>query len=111
MFRNPLVDAAVVLIVVLLIFGPKRLPMLGRSLGQGMREFKDSITGNSSADEEGDRPELTESTAMPQAGSPATPQTTSAPAAERNPEPTPEGAPGPGPGRESAEVGPRENRS
>jgi sec-independent protein translocase protein TatA len=44
MFRNPLIDAAVVLIVVLLFFGPKRLPQLGRSLGEGMREFKDSIT-------------------------------------------------------------------
>src|SRR5258708_5603565 len=51
MFRNPLVDAAVVLVVVLLIFGPKRLPMLGRSLGQGMREFKDSITGSSKHDD------------------------------------------------------------
>ena len=47
MFRNPLTDAIVVLVVVLLIFGPKRLPDLGRSLGQGMREFKDSITGKS----------------------------------------------------------------
>ena len=32
---------------ILLIFGPKRLPALGRSLGQGMREFKDSVTGHS----------------------------------------------------------------
>ncbi len=36
MFRNPVTDAIVVLLVVLLIFGPKRLPLLGRSLGQGM---------------------------------------------------------------------------
>jgi sec-independent protein translocase protein TatA len=47
MFRNPIVDALVVLLVVLLIFGPKRLPQLGRSLGQGMREFKEGITGES----------------------------------------------------------------
>jgi sec-independent protein translocase protein TatA len=33
-------------LVLLLIFGPKRLPEMGRSLGKGMREFKDSITGN-----------------------------------------------------------------
>jgi sec-independent protein translocase protein TatA len=33
------------LIVILLVFGPKRLPEMGRSLGKGMREFKDSITG------------------------------------------------------------------
>ena len=47
MFRNPITDALVVLVIVLVIFGPKRLPMLGRSLGQGMREFKESITGES----------------------------------------------------------------
>jgi sec-independent protein translocase protein TatA len=35
----------VILIVALLVFGPKRLPEIGRSLGKGMREFKESITG------------------------------------------------------------------
>jgi sec-independent protein translocase protein TatA len=35
----------VILIILLLVFGPKRLPEMGRSLGRGMREFKDSITG------------------------------------------------------------------
>ena len=38
-------EIGIVLLIVLLIFGPKRLPDLGRSLGSGMREFKDSITG------------------------------------------------------------------
>jgi sec-independent protein translocase protein TatA len=33
-------------LVVLLVFGPKRLPEMGRSLGRGMREFKDSVTGD-----------------------------------------------------------------
>jgi sec-independent protein translocase protein TatA len=33
-------------LVLLLIFGPKRLPEMGRSLGRGAREFKDSITGD-----------------------------------------------------------------
>jgi sec-independent protein translocase protein TatA len=37
----------VILIVALLVFGPKRLPEIGRSLGKGMREFKDSISGGS----------------------------------------------------------------
>ena len=34
-------------LVVLLVFGPKRLPEMGRSLGRGMREFKDSVTSDS----------------------------------------------------------------
>jgi sec-independent protein translocase protein TatA len=33
-------------LVVLLVFGPKRLPEMGRSLGRGMREFEDSVTGD-----------------------------------------------------------------
>ena len=39
-------ELIVLVIVLLLIFGPKRLPEIGRSLGKGMREFKDSVTGN-----------------------------------------------------------------
>lgn len=38
-------EIGIVLIVVLLVFGPRRLPELGRSLGGGIREFKNSITG------------------------------------------------------------------
>jgi sec-independent protein translocase protein TatA len=38
-------EIIVVLVIVLIIFGPKRLPDLGRSLGRGMREFKDSVKG------------------------------------------------------------------
>jgi sec-independent protein translocase protein TatA len=37
-------ELIIVLAIVLIIFGPKRLPSLGRQLGSGMREFKDSIT-------------------------------------------------------------------
>ena len=40
------------LLVLLLVFGPKRLPEMGRSLGRGMREFKDSITGKSKDEED-----------------------------------------------------------
>ena len=44
----------VILIVLLLVFGPKRLPEAGRALGRGIREFKDAITGvpRNSADTE-----------------------------------------------------------
>lgn len=38
-------ELMILLVVLLLIFGAKRLPEMGRSLGKGMREFKDSITG------------------------------------------------------------------
>jgi sec-independent protein translocase protein TatA len=58
MFRNPTTDLIVVLVIVLLIFGPKRLPALGRQLGSGLREFKDSITGDSKHSEEDEHPPL-----------------------------------------------------
>ena len=45
-------EIAVVLVIVLIIFGPKRLPEMGRSLGRGMREFKDSISGKDDDDDE-----------------------------------------------------------
>jgi sec-independent protein translocase protein TatA len=57
MFRNPYADGLIVVVILLLFFGPKRLPTLGRSLGQGLREFKQSITGESS-DEPEERPEI-----------------------------------------------------
>jgi sec-independent protein translocase protein TatA len=41
-------EIGIVLVIVLLIFGPKRLPGLGKQLGTGMREFKDSITSKDS---------------------------------------------------------------
>ena len=44
-------ELAIVLVIALVIFGPKRLPDLGRSLGRGMREFKDSISGKDDDEE------------------------------------------------------------
>jgi sec-independent protein translocase protein TatA len=72
--KSPTTDLIIVLVVVLLIFGPKRLPGLGRSLGTGLREFKESITGESKDDEALDRPEITAAatTPAPQAPAPAT---------------------------------------
>ena len=44
-------ELIIVLVIILVIFGPKRLPGLGRSLGSGMREFKDSVTGKDKDEE------------------------------------------------------------
>jgi sec-independent protein translocase protein TatA len=49
----------VILIILLLVFGPKRLPEMGRSLGRGMREFKDSVTGRDDDDDPERRAEIT----------------------------------------------------
>jgi sec-independent protein translocase protein TatA len=46
----------VILIVALLVFGPKRLPEIGRSLGKGMREFKDSISSSSHDEKKAELP-------------------------------------------------------
>jgi sec-independent protein translocase protein TatA len=73
-------ELLVVLVVVLLIFGPKRLPGLGRQLGHGMREFKDSITGDRHDDDAEDASPpaaLAEPPASPEA-----PVVAEAPAAE-----------------------------
>ena len=47
-------ELIIVLVIVLIIFGPKRLPGLGRQLGSGMREFKDSIAGKGGRDDDDD---------------------------------------------------------
>lgn len=47
-------ELVIVLLILIVIFGPKRLPGLGRSLGSGMREFKESITGSGKSDDEDD---------------------------------------------------------
>jgi sec-independent protein translocase protein TatA len=59
---------AIVLVIALIVFGPKRLPELGKSLGSGMREFKDSITGSNSDDDEkaADQAKLEVQAAAPQ---------------------------------------------
>ena len=45
----------VILIILLLVFGPKRLPEMGRSIGRGMREFKDSLSGGHDDDDDRER--------------------------------------------------------
>jgi sec-independent protein translocase protein TatA len=86
-----------VLLIVLLIWGPKRLPGLGRQLGTGLREFRDSITGDSKDgdEEQAERQALPHSASVP----------VQAPASGAPPAPTEHSVPGAAPGRESAEVG------
>jgi len=57
MFGNigPL-EIGIVLIIALIVFGPKRLPELGSSLGRGIREFKETVTGERKDDDEDDDP-------------------------------------------------------
>jgi sec-independent protein translocase protein TatA len=44
-------ELAIVLVIALIIFGPKKLPELGRSMGRGIREFKGSLTGDRDKDD------------------------------------------------------------
>jgi sec-independent protein translocase protein TatA len=45
-------EIVLVLVIALVVLGPKRLPEVGRSLGRGMREFKNSLSGGSREDSE-----------------------------------------------------------
>lgn len=55
-------ELLILLVVLLLVFGAKRLPEMGRSLGKGMREFKDGVTGLG----EDETPTATSSSAPPE---------------------------------------------
>jgi sec-independent protein translocase protein TatA len=63
MFRSPIADGVIVLVVLLLFFGPKRLPMLSRSIGESIKEFKGGIDHSSSED----KAEITSATQAPTA--------------------------------------------
>ncbi len=47
-------ELVIVLVIALIVLGPKRLPEAGRSIGNGMREFKESLSGNSRDDDDDD---------------------------------------------------------
>jgi sec-independent protein translocase protein TatA len=59
-------QVAIVLVIALIVFGPKRLPELGRSLGTGMREFKDSITGKNEEEKKAEQAKLEMQSSQPQ---------------------------------------------
>lgn len=56
MFNSPLKDAVIILIIVLLFFGPKRLPALSRAIGESVKEFKGGIGGAKADDQKSEIP-------------------------------------------------------
>jgi len=56
----------IVLLIVVVLFGAKRLPGLGRGLGQGMREFKEGITGGSKPEDDDEIPTISSASAAPE---------------------------------------------
>jgi sec-independent protein translocase protein TatA len=58
-------ELIVVLIIALVVFGPKRLPELGRSMGRGIREFRASISGKDDDDDEQNREIESSTTSLP----------------------------------------------
>ena len=74
-------ELLILLLVLLLVFGPKRLPEMGRQLGKGMREFKESVSGSDKDDDDHTVHSVDEVAELP----PAEPETTSAaPTRERD---------------------------
>ena len=69
-------ELLIVLVIALVVLGPKKLPEVGRSLGRGMREFKDSIAGITETDDEDDDDDDEERPAL---GSASTSSSTTSP--------------------------------
>jgi len=62
-------EIVVLLIIALIVFGPKRLPELGKSLGKGIREFRGSVSGENEDEEDEELRELQQSKAKAEAES------------------------------------------
>jgi sec-independent protein translocase protein TatA len=75
-------EVVVVLIIALVIFGPKRVPELGKSLGKGIREFRASLAGENDQEEE---PERVEPPQLPRSSESDDPVADAEPAAEEAP--------------------------
>ena len=69
-FGIGITEMIILLLVLLVVFGPKRLPEMGRQLGKGMREFKDSVSGKDEPEETDDYDDVPEPTPaeLPPAG-------------------------------------------
>ncbi len=80
-------ELVIVLIIILVIFGPKRLPQAGRSLGQGFREFKDSVTSKHDEQTEPTRAAEIPASEPPQAPAASAPAPTPAEAPPAEPTP------------------------
>jgi sec-independent protein translocase protein TatA len=68
-------ELLIVLVIALIVLGPKKLPEVGRSLGKGMREFKDSISGIGGSDDDDDVKHIP-SQSTTAASTPSTPTST-----------------------------------
>ena len=81
-------ELLIVLVIALIVLGPKKLPEVGRSLGRGMREFKDSISGITPDDDDDERnePRAIEPAEPVMPAQPVTPATTT-PATTTEPAP------------------------
>jgi sec-independent protein translocase protein TatA len=51
-------ELIVILAIALIVLGPKKLPEVGRSIGKGMREFRDGLSGDRDRDDDEERPVL-----------------------------------------------------
>jgi sec-independent protein translocase protein TatA len=81
-------EIAVVLIIVLIIFGPKRLPELGQSMGRGIREFKNSLSGDKDQDSPEEKRRELEASQQVKASQPQPPEaSTEEASAEKSAEP------------------------
>ena len=79
-------ELLVILVILLVIFGPKRLPQLGRQLGSGMREFKNSVTGRH-RDDDDDEDESSARPALVAGAEPSPPPVVPAPPADEKDDP------------------------
>ena len=79
-------ELAIVLVIALIVLGPKRLPEVGRSMGKGIREFRDSLNNIGNDDEDDDVEEPPKELVTTAAAAPATPASTPA---SSEPEPQP----------------------